>query len=288
MPVVVAAVAVAGALNRRRVTRTIEREYADRFRVDGGGIAEGAQGFVLVGPIRRALLLLHGSGDTPQSLRYLGERLNAAGYTVHAPLLPGHGRSPRAFASATAEDYYEVSRRAFDELRARHAWVGVVGLSMGGALAARLAVDETGVRALVLLAPYLAAPASVRWALGSSWLWGMSAPYVRGRGEDSVHDALERSASRAYGTFSRGALRALVDTAAAGRSALSKLVVPTLVINSEQDNRIPRALAQDSLSAMPASTERHWMTGCGHVITVDYCKDAVAELVASFLARHAG
>ena len=79
-----------------------------------------------------------------------------------------------------------------------------------------------------------------------------------------------------------------MDTAAAGRSALSKLVVPTLVINSEQDNRIPRALAQDSLSAMPASTERHWMTGCGHVITVDYCKDAVAELVASFLARHAG
>ena len=26
----------------------------------------------------------------------------------------------------------------------------------------------------------------------------------------------------------------------------------------------------------------------GHVITVDYCKDAVADLVVAFLARHAG
>ena len=270
------------------MTRAIEREYAERFPPDSEGVAEGAQGFMLPGTNGRALLLLHGSGDTPQSLRYLGERLNAAGYTVHALLLPGHGRSPRAFATATAADYYDASRRAFDSLAASHEWVGLVGLSMGGALAARIAVERPDVRALALLAPYLSPPPDVRWALSSSWLWGMTAPYLRGRGEDSVHDVSVRSASRAYGTFSAGALHALVDTAAAGHSALAKLAVPTLVINSEQDNRIPRALALSALAAMPASTERHWITGCGHVITVDYCKDAVVELVLSFLARHAG
>jgi hypothetical protein len=26
--------------------------------------------------------------------------------------------------------------------------------------------------------------------------------------------------------------------------------------------------------------------GCGHVITVDYCRDAVADFTLDFLARH--
>jgi esterase/lipase len=62
--------------------------------------------------------------------------------------------------------------------------------------------------------------------------------------------------------------------------------VPTLVINSKQDNRIPAALASAATATLHAPTERHWVAGCGHVITVDYCKDAVAELVLAFLARH--
>jgi hypothetical protein len=28
--------------------------------------------------------------------------------------------------------------------------------------------------------------------------------------------------------------------------------------------------------------------GCGHVITVDYCRDAVADITLDFLARHVG
>jgi esterase/lipase len=66
------------------------------------------------------------------------------------------------------------------------------------------------------------------------------------------------------------------------------LTQPTLVINAEHDNRIPRATAMKLLEEIGAPTEHYWVTGCGHVITVDYCKDAVADLVLAFLARHAG
>jgi len=62
----------------------------------------------------------------------------------------------------------------------------------------------------------------------------------------------------------------------------------TLVINSTQDNRIPRELAERVLGMITAPVEQHWLEGCGHVITVDYCKDEVARLVVAFLARHAG
>ena len=291
IPFVLASIAVAtaaGLLHRRRVIRTIESEFASRLGVDAHEVADGAEGFTLAGTTGRGLLLLHGSGDTPQSLRYLADHLHAAGYGVHAPLLPGHGRTPYAFDVATATEYHDAVRAAFAEVRASHAWVGVIGLSMGGALAARLAVDSSGVRVLVLLVPYMIPPRDVRTARTVSWLWSPLAPYLRGRGETSVRDPAARTASHAYGWFSAGALEALITTADDGRRALPKLALPVLVIHSTQDNRIPRALAEEALAAITAPIERHWLEGCGHVITVDYCKDTVAELVLAFLARHAG
>lgn len=270
------------------MSRAIEAEYAARFPSNSDGVAEGAQGFRLEGSNGRSLLLLHGSGDTPQSLRYLGERLHTAGYTVFAPLLPGHGRSPRAFATATADDYHRAARQALAEMHASSRWVGVVGLSMGGAIATRLAAEDSSVRVVALLAPYLAPPADVRLVRATAPLWGFPAPYLRGRGESSVHDKQADSLSRAYGTFSPGALTALAQTAREGLRALPDVTQPTLVINSEQDNRIPRKLALSALGRIRAPLEEHWVSGCGHVITVDYCKDAVADLVVAFLARHAG
>jgi carboxylesterase len=279
---------VAGVLNRRRVTRRIEDDYAARFPTDREGVAEGAQGFLLTGTAGRALLLLHGSGDTPQSLRYFGERLHDAGYTVYAPLLPGHGRSPRAFATATDTDYYEATRAALKKLQESGTWVGLVGLSMGGALAARLAVEVPEVRVLVLLAPYLTPPPDVRLVRDTAMLWGLVAPYLRGQGEASIHDNSAQALSRAYGSFSAGAVEALVKTAHEGLRAMPYVTQPMLVINSEQDNRIPRKLALSALEKVQAPMEQHWVNGCGHVITVDYCKDTVADLVLAFLARHAG
>jgi carboxylesterase len=281
-------VAGLGAAWRSVTARRVEREYATRNLPTSAGVVAGAESFTLAGTNGRALLLLHGSGDSPQTLRYMGERLNAAGYTVYAPLLPGHGRSPRDFARVSASDYTTAARAALDMLRGRYAWIGVGGLSMGGALAAQLAADAADVRVLLLLAPYLAAPSPVAWATRTAPLWGLVQPYVNARGALSVHDPVARAASYAYGVVAPNALRALLETASLGRAALAQVAVPTLVVNSHADNRIPESVATAATATLRAPTERHWVTGCGHVITVDYCKDVVAELVLAFLARHAG
>jgi carboxylesterase len=273
------------ALWRRVSWHRVQRAYATRFPATRGGIVEGAEPFALTGTNGRAVLLLHGSGDSPQTLRYLGERLQAAGYSVLAPLLPGHGRSPLAFSHVTAAAYLAAAEEALDELRGRAGWIAVAGLSMGGALAARLAAEAADVKALLLLAPYLVPPPAVRWAALTSPAWGLVQPYLPGRGEASVHDPVARGASYAYGVFPPNALRALIDTAAAGRAALAAVTVPTLVVNSRQDNRIPEAVAASATATLRAPVERYWVAGCGHVITVDYCKDAVADLVVGFLAR---
>jgi len=279
----------AGALVLRlRAARRTELAYASARPPGVDGVVSGAEGFTLEGSTSRALLMLHGFGDTPQTLRYLGGRLHVAGFTVRAPLLPGHGRGLRDFAAASAEDYASAAREELARLREHSSWVGVIGLSMGGAIAARLVAEAKDVRVLVLLAPYLTPPRTVALMGRTSALWSMAVPYFGGRGgESSVHDPVARAESFAYGVFPPRAVRALCSTAAAGRRALPSINAPTLVVNSREDNRIPYALAETATASLAGHTERRWVTGCGHVITVDYCRDVVADMVLDFLARHA-
>jgi carboxylesterase len=286
-PFVTLAAAVAGAA-RLGAARRIEHAYTMRRPPGADGIVPGADGFTLPGSGERALLLLHGSGDTPQSLRSLGDRLQGEGFTVHAPLLPGHGRGLCDFADATADDYLRAARAELDGLLSRYRWVAVIGLSMGGALGARLAAERRDVRVLVLLAPYLTPPPAVALVGRMAKVWSLAMPYVGGGGGDaSVHDPVARAAGYAYGVFPPSALRALCATAAAGRKALPSISVPTLVVNSREDNRIRAAMAEKATATLTGHIERHWVAGCGHVITVDYCRDAVASLVSDFLMRHA-
>jgi carboxylesterase len=273
VPLLLTAAIGVGVL-RARAARRAERAYAARRPAAADGVVPGAEGFTLEGTAGRGLLLLHGCGDTPQTLRYLGDRLHAAGFTVHAPLLPGHGRGLRDFAAATADDYLRAARVELDRLREGSRWVGVIGLSMGGALAARLA-------------PYLTPPPRISFVARTAPLWSMAVPYIGGRGDASVHDPAARAASFAYGIFPPQAVRALCATAAAGRRALPSIRVPTLVVNSREDNRIPLTLQEAATTGLAGPTERRWVTGCGHVITVDYCREVVAGLVLDFLARHA-
>ena len=277
--------AVMAIANRLRAGRAIERDYAARFPSDADGIVRGARAFTLNGTTGRAVLLLHGSGDTPQSVRYLAEQLNKAGYTVYAPLLPGHGRSPRAFAAVSAAEYLHAAKEAFEALRRMHSWVAVAGQSMGGAIGARLADTQNDVSALVLLAPYLMPPTDVRAAAAAAWLWRPFTAYITGGPAESVRDRSASAHNMAYGSYTPAALSALVETARLGHEALLRIRVPTLVVNSANDNRIPRPLAERALAGTGALVETRWVEGCAHIITVDYCKDEVARLVLAFLDR---
>jgi carboxylesterase len=102
------------------------------------------------------VLLCHGFTGTPQSLRPWAEHLAAAGLTVELPRLPGHGTTPQEMNRTGWEDWYAEVDRAFGRLRDRCDEVFVMGLSMGGTLAIRLA-EQRGpeIAGLVLVNPSL-------------------------------------------------------------------------------------------------------------------------------------
>lgn len=280
-------VVLAGAFARGRTAARMERDLAARLKLGPEGVILGAEGFVLPNAGAPALLLLHGGGDTPQTLRYLAEYLHERGYAVSVPLLPGHGRTLRDFARSSADDWLRAARESLDELAREHPWVGIVGLSMGGAIAVQLAAETPSVRCLVLLAPYLAMPADVARAARLAWAWGVVVPYVDSTRGRSIHDGEEATRSLAYGVFAAPALRALHVTVRRAVSALPKVQVPTLVIQSRQDNRIEAADAQRAFELLRARPKEFiWVDGAGHVITVDFGRERIFQAVADWLETH--
>ncbi len=284
---IAAGVLAAGILAlRRSIVRRVERVDAQRPR-DREGVIVGAEGFVYDRPGAPAVLLVHGAGDTPQTLRALGDYLHGLGFAVSAPLLPGHGRNVRDFRHVTPDAWHAVVNDAYDALAAGRPWTGIVGLSMGAALAAATAADRPAASALVLLAPYVELPRWLRVAATMSRMAGMVSPYFSAADDRSIRDPEADARSLAYGVFTPAALRGLRRTADRGRAALSRVRTPTLIVQSRQDNRVRPAVAARALERLGAADKRlEWVSDGGHVITVDYGKERVFALAADWLLAH--
>ena len=274
-------------LLRARVARRAHQAVAVRLTLGPDGIVLGASPIDLPTTDGAGVLLLHGFGDTPQTLGYLAAYLHAQGWGVHAPLLPGHGRTLRAFAESGAADWLGEAREALVRMRARYDHVSVVGLSMGGSLATILAAESSDIQALVLLAPYLSMPTRLRRAARMHYALGALVPYLRGGGERSIRDPAEVSRNLAYGFTTPRLVFELSRIVARARAAAPRVSAPTLVVQSRQDNRIPSDAAERAF-ALFASAERRlvWTEGNGHIITVDYGHQAIFAAVRDWLSAH--
>jgi len=279
--------AAAGWFLRARYMRAMEELSMRHRRLGSDGTVIGGEGFVMERADAPAVLLLHGAGDTPQTLRYLAAGLHAAGFHVVAPLLPGHGRRLVDFARVTADDLVTASQSHYADLRAEREWVGLIGVSMGGALAVLVAAEFPDLPALGRVAPYLAMPKRVERAARWSVLWGLLVPAVQSAEGLSVLDPVERENSLAYGVFTPGSLRALAAVVRRARAALPRVQSPTLMLQSRQDNRISVASGEQAFALIGAREKRlEWTSGAAHVITVDFGRERVIDALVSWMQSH--
>jgi carboxylesterase len=97
--------------------------------------------FLLEGSNGEGVLLLHGFSGTPAHFRMMGAFLNEHGYTVHAPLLAGHGTSLDDMERTTRDDWRHSAIQALELISKGSSRVHVAGLSMGGLLSLGLAAE---------------------------------------------------------------------------------------------------------------------------------------------------
>jgi carboxylesterase len=252
-------------------------------------ITRGAQTIDLQEEGSPGVLLLHGFGDTPQTLALLARRLHKSGFSVYVPLLPGHGRDMKAFGKSRAGEWIDAAKTAFAEMRSRHQRVSIVGLSMGGALAVVVASERDDVSAVALIAPYLGMPKLLRLAAWTHWIWGRFAGEMNSRDPRSIRDPIEREKNLAYGKVTPRALFELATVVRLARRSVHQVKAPTLIIQSREDPRCTPAVAEFALSALGAEEKKLvWTEGAGHIITVDYGREVVFRAVEQWLRAHDG
>jgi carboxylesterase len=259
----------------------------DRRDADAPGVRKGAETIDLQEEDSHGVLLLHGFGDTPQTLSLLARRLRKAGYSVLVPLLPGHGRTMDAFTRSRADEWIDAAKSCLLEMRARNNAVSIVGLSMGGALAVLLAAEVRDIPALVLIAPYLGMPRVLRLAAATHWVWGRFAGELNGRSPRSIRDPIEREKNLAYGSVTGRMLFELSKVTTRARKALREVTAPTLIVQSREDPRISPDVAEFALERLGAKEKRLiWTEGAGHIITVDFGRERVFSEVEKWLRAH--
>ena len=269
---------------REAFARRRERAFTLAHPLDADGIMIGAEPYTLTGTRPGAVLLLHGFNDSPQSMRLTADALHARGWTVRVPLLTGHGRRLQDWAQARAKDWENAARAELAALQSAHADVAVGGLSMGGALAFILAAEQPSVRAGIGFAPYLHASMPVELLHFIAPVAALGAKYLPGGGSRSVHDPVASAAMIAYRASTPRLVVELEKVVRLARKELPQVRQPVLVVQSREDNRIPRKSAAEAFGRV-GSTDKtlHWTSGNGHVVTVDYGHTEIEQLVADWL-----
>lgn len=244
------------------------------------------QPFDLVGDDDIGVVLVHGFTGTPYEVRYLGEQLARAGYTVRAPLLPGHGTRVEDLDRTTWRDWAEAVERAVDGLRVRCGQVAIVGQSLGGLLALHVASHRPDVACVATLAAPL-------WLEGLSArvaAWTTAGPLRRVRaipklGGSDVRDRRAKAENPCYPAIPTRALGELLAFMQVVDAALPQVTQPVLVLHAHQDHTAPVACAARIAERTGAARVR-LLDRSYHLIAVDVERDIVAAEVSSFLRRH--
>ena len=117
-------------------------DQARPFHADGGPVG---------------VRLCHGFTGTPASMIAWARHLNAAGFTVALPRLPGHGTTWQELSVTSWHDWYDCVEAEYQALAQRCEVVFVAGISMGGSLTLRLAEQHPDIAGLMLVNPALGA-----------------------------------------------------------------------------------------------------------------------------------
>jgi carboxylesterase len=229
------------------------------------------------------VLLVHGFTGAPYSMRPWAEHLAGQGFRVSVPRLPGHGTRWQELNRTRWTDWYAAVEHAFLDLTRQCERVGVAGLSMGGALALRLAAQHgAAVAALSLVNPCInIADPRIRFSRLLSVI-----PSLPG-----IADDIAKPGTGEFG-YARNPLRALHSQTrlwADVRAHLHRVTAPVQVHWSPQDHVVdPSSLALLRAGLPGPEPEVHTLGRSYHVATLDYDAEDIFRGSADFFRRHVG
>ncbi len=225
------------------------------------------------------VLLVHGFTATTSEVRPLAKALHQQGFTVSAPLLPGHGSQPAEMNRMRWQDWASAVEAAYVNLTRRCDQVVIAGESMGGLLSLYLASQHPEIAAVLTYAP-----AVVTGGASQVIIANLVAPFVpimrKPQGPPTPADELWQG----YTVYPVRALTQLYRLQSAVRRSLPLIRRPLLVVAGRLDTSV-LPVTVDILSKEVRSTVKqiHWMEHSGHCVLLDVEFDQIVAITTQFL-----
>lgn len=231
---------------------------------------------------RVGVLLCHGFSGTPWSLHLWAEHLVVDGFRVSVPLLPGHGTSWQELNTKRWPDWYAALETEFLSLQQVCDRVFVGGLSMGGALALRLAEQHPEVAGLLLVNPSLGTRDILHRAV-------LLMSRVLRSWPGGITDDIAKPGVSEFG-YSRAPLKAGASVQQLWEDVCARLprvTQPILLFRSLTDHAVDPTSVEllHQLVGSADVTERR-LHRSFHVATLDYDAEEIFAESSEFIRRH--
>lgn len=217
--------------------------------------------FVRGGPI--ACLVLHGFGGSPAEVRPVIDHLVRKGFTVSAPVLPGHGAEAGELGRTRFRHWVRAAERELLRLQGegRRTPVHLVGFSMGGLIALWLAARHGAASVTALAAPTLL------------------------RDTRQLESPLSRYLP--HGAAPQPAVRSLARLAGLVRRQLPLVQAPVQALQGDRDSWIdPESGAYLVARAASQAKRLLLLPGRDHFLGLERGRDEVARLTAEWIEAH--
>ncbi len=231
--------------------------------------------FWQAGPI--GILMVHGFTATPVEVRMVAERLHPRGYTVAAPLLPGHGTHPDDLNRTRWQDWVAAAEESYQRLRQTCQKVYLLGESMGALVALYLAAEHREAEGVIASAPAIRLQISpVQKALLP--VMSLFVPAVPKGGLDAD------SHWQGYPVNPLKGVRQLFLFQKEVERRLPEIVQPVLVLMGRHDTTVHPEAGKMILERV-ASTYKSlaWFEHSSHVILIDQEVDAATGRIERFI-----
>ena len=228
---------------------------------------------------RTGVVLSHGFTGSPHGLRAWAQAFAAAGFAVRMPLLPGHGTNWQELARTRWQQWHGALDDAYLELEAECDHVFAAGLSMGGALALRVAATRP-VAGVVLVNPALVIDDPRAPLAGILKLVLKSTPAI-------ANDILKEGMDE--GAYARTPVAAAHEMNKMFRDTirlLPRITAPVQVYKSTVDHVVSDAsiaVLRRRLSSVPVDVVR--LDNSYHVATMDHDAERIFEGSVQFIRR---
>ncbi len=223
------------------------------------------------------LLLIHGFTGSASEMSLLGNFLHEEGYSVYAPLLKGHGLTPEDMAKTNKDDWWNSVLEGYELLKSKgYDQIVAVGLSMGGILALKLALERKLIGVIPMAAPIFVHDKMIGL---SRWIKYVRAYQIKQKKSDEIEEYLV-----SYDRTPIVCVESLNHLIREVKRDLEKIEIPIQIMQGKKDETVVTKSAvyiYDHVGSMNKVLK--WYEHSSHIMTLDREREKIFGDILDFL-----